>query len=236
MKICEGKLNAGGMFSIFPVVYLALIGVSSGCATGANTPPNENMRIFTLPKDEVISETELAMVHDWRGKVLLVQGDLDGATREFRTATQLSPASSVPHNNLAIALYHQNNFSGARTEFLVAIQLDPGYAEAWSNLGFVLFDDGEIRSAVKRWHGAVKLNPRRASAWAGLAIGLFKMGDTGGAVKSYIEALRLDARYTDLGYLHHVRRWSSIARQHAALILELFKSNNQVLTQQESKV
>lgn len=224
------------MTTLSKCILLGLMVISTGCTTRVEDQINGNIRMLSLPGGEVVSERELAMVHDNRGRILFMQGDLERAIREFRKATIMSPESPVPHNNLAIASHLQGDVTGARAEYLIAIKLNPRFAEAWNNLGLALFDHGDTRSAVAHWQTAVKLNPRLASAWAGLAIGLFKVGDVDRAVKSYIQAFRLDPRYTDLGYLQHVRRWSPNARKHAGLLLEILKSENHVNYQKELKI
>lgn len=176
----------------------------------------------TKPKADVGRSTqEAAQLHNARGVLLLMEGNLRAASLELHEAVRLAPGNPVVHNNLGMVLHAQGNYPGAMSEFLLAVQLAPGMASARSNLGFVLFERGDLGSAVEQWQIALKLDQRFAGAWAGLALGLLALGYPDEAVLSYSQALKLDHQYGDVHYLQHVRRWSQAAVGQAEAILRL---------------
>lgn len=218
------------------IIGVLVLTANAACAANLEKASDTVPPIVTTGRDRTPSVTEMAMMRTYQGGLLFMQGDLEGAIREFREAIRLSPDSPVPHNNVAMALHLQDHFPEAKAELLIAIELDPSYAAAWSNLGFVLFDHGDLAAAVERWKAGVQLDPKMPSAWGGLAIGLLAMGYVDQAAQSYRQALELDSQYADVGYLHHVRRWSPRATTHAGLLLDLLKSNAYTMHQNELQI
>lgn len=210
-------------FITWTIIGVLTVTADTGFGASRAKPLEPALPIVTTARVHDPSITEMAMKRTYQGGLLLMQGDLEGAIREFREAIRLSPDSPAPHNNVAMALHLQGHFAAAQAEFLIAIELDPSFAAAWNNLGFVLFDHGEIAAAVERWKSAVELDPKMPSAWGGLAIGLLAMGYVDQAAQSYRHALELDSQYGDVGYLHHVRHWSPRAMKHAGLLLDILK-------------
>jgi len=207
-----------------------------GCSTGKATASDPAISSVTVKADNSPPVSDMAMMHIYQGRMLFLQGNLEGAIREFREAIRLSPKNPIPHNNAAMALHLQDKFSEAEAEFLIAIELEPSYAAAWSNLGFALFDHGDLLAAVERWQFAIQLNPMMPSAWSGLAIGLFAMGNVEQATQRYRHALTIDFRYADVEYLRHVRHWSSRARTHAGLLLEKMQSEASMGKRKEGRI
>lgn len=221
---------------IWTIMGILVVNVGTGCTTSREKPPDPVLPIVMTASDRDPSVTEMAIMHTYKGGLLFMQRDLDGAVREFREAIRLSPDSPVPHNNVAMVLHLQDHFSEAQREMLIAIELAPSYAPAYSNLGFVLFDHGDLAAAVERWKSGVQLDPNMPSAWGGLAIGLLAMGYVDQAAQSYRQALKLDAQFADMEYLHQIRRWSPRATTHAALLLDILKSDANSMRQHELSI
>ncbi len=196
-----------------------LVASTAGCATKVEERSNTAVPISRPEVDHHQSDMEIAISYNQRGGILFIQGDWDGAVREFRDAIRFSPESAVPHNNLAMALYRQGHFTDARIEFFTAVRLNPHYAEAWNNLGFILFEQGYHASALDRWKLAIKVGPNLPSAWAGQAIGLLAFGYVVQAVQSYNQALRLDPRFSDFEYLQNGRHWGPHVMQRTGVLL-----------------
>lgn len=206
------------------IIGILAVTAHTACAANLDTSSDDALSIVSVERSHTPSATEMAMMRTYHGALLFMQGDLEGAIREFRDAIRLSPDSPVPHNNVGMALHLKDHFSEAQTELLIAIELEPSYAAAWSNLGFVLFEHGDLAAAVERWKVSVQLDPSMPSAWGGLAIGLLAMGHVEQAAHSYRQALELDSQYADVDYLHHVHHWSPRATTHAGVLLNLLKS------------
>lgn len=201
-----------------------------GCAAVAEKPPAGTVAKLSAETPARPSQEE-AMLHTERGVLLLMQGDLERAGREFREAIRLSPNDPLPRNNLGMVLHAQGDLSGAIGEFLGALTLTPRLAATRSNLGFALFDRGDLEAAVEQWQVAVKLEPHLAGSWAGLALGLLGLGQEELAVRSYRVAIRLDGRYVDVEYLRNIRRWSPAAVGQARAVLRLIDDSRKALHQ-----
>jgi len=222
-----------------PLIKWTIIGVlvvSTGCASVVKERPNPSHPILLPEVDHHQSDMEMAIAYNQRGGFLFIQGDWEGANREFREAIRFSHESAVPHNNLAMALYRQGHFTDARIEFLTAVRLNPGYAEAWNNLGFILFEHGYHASALDRWKVAVRLGPNLPSAWAGMAIGLLSFGYVDQAVQSYSQALRLDPRFSNFAYLRKGRHWSSDVMIQAGILLDKLKLKTQTYAMRQEEL
>ena len=68
--------------------------------------------------------------HDNLGLALSVQGKLDEAIAEFRTAIRLHPNKAVGHINLGKALHNQGKLDDAIAEYRATIRLQPDRADA----------------------------------------------------------------------------------------------------------
>jgi tetratricopeptide (TPR) repeat protein len=68
------------------------------------------------------------------GKILLTEGQADGALEEFGRALALSPMDARNVNNRGVALQALGQTEAARADFERAIRLDPNLAEARDNL------------------------------------------------------------------------------------------------------
>jgi Flp pilus assembly protein TadD len=68
------------------------------------------------------------------GRILLAEGQPDGALQEFGRALALSPTDARYVNNRGAALMALAQFDAARMDFQRALQLDPSLTEARENL------------------------------------------------------------------------------------------------------
>src|SRR5262249_57691117 len=68
------------------------------------------------------------------GRILLTEGQPDGALEEFGRALALDPRNPQYINNRGVALQSLGQTEAARADFIRALQLDPGLTEAKDNL------------------------------------------------------------------------------------------------------
>jgi Flp pilus assembly protein TadD len=68
------------------------------------------------------------------GKILLTEGQPDGALEEFGRALALSPMDARNVNNRGVALQALGQTEAARADFERAIRMDPSLTEARDNL------------------------------------------------------------------------------------------------------
>jgi tetratricopeptide (TPR) repeat protein len=79
--------------------------------------------------------------HNNLGAALASQGDLDGATREFRAATAGEASDAGPWLNLGLTLYAAGDSVGAEAPMARGAELSGGYQGACSLLGLVPDED-----------------------------------------------------------------------------------------------
>jgi tetratricopeptide (TPR) repeat protein len=76
------------------------------------------------------------------------QRDLDGAIADFRKATELAPASSVPFLRLGNAYMNKHDYEQAIPPLKRAVELNPASAPAHELLGFALLAQGYAAEAI----------------------------------------------------------------------------------------
>jgi len=88
---------------------------------------------------ELLSSARLAAPYDpaiaaETGKILLSEGQADGALEEFGRALALNPTNAQYMNNRGVALQALGQIEAARADFLRALAFDPNLNEARENL------------------------------------------------------------------------------------------------------
>ncbi len=83
------------------------------------------------------------------GDNLYQNGDIEGAIREFKTATLLDPSNVNIHNSLGVCYGILGDYGKALKEFKKAIKLDPDEVMALYNVGLVNMLTGKNREALK---------------------------------------------------------------------------------------
>src|SRR5882762_9613240 len=73
-----------------------------------------------------------------RGVALQLDGDLEGACREYEAALAAEPQSAVAWNNLGFARTQQGRLDEAVDCYERALQIDPSRSMAHANLALVL--------------------------------------------------------------------------------------------------
>jgi Tfp pilus assembly protein PilF len=99
----------------------------------------------------------------------MIQGDAEGALREYRSAVQADPESGAALVNLALALMRRGDAVEARNILENAVRANPGLLEAHLRLGELLVASGETASArehLRRASESPDPRIRRAAAEA----------------------------------------------------------------------
>jgi TonB family protein len=99
-----------------------------------------------------------------RGKQLLAQGNVPGATAAFKRATGQRKADAEVWYSLGIALGRDQNPKEARKAFERAAKLRPTWADAHAGLAFSLLRLGKPRDAEKSARRALAADPQHAEA------------------------------------------------------------------------
>ena len=108
------------------------------------------------------------------GLKLYRAGNLPGAVRRFRTATELAPALEDAHVSLGAALLESGDLDGAQAEFDLTLKNDPTTAEADTRVhigkGAVYRKKKAFVLAVHEYQEALKLDVSNADAHNGLGL------------------------------------------------------------------
>lgn len=131
------------------------------------------------------------MAHLGLGVVSDLQGDINRAVSEYRTALDLDPNIADAHNNLGAILQCIGDQDGAIAEYRNAVQLDADDYAARFNLGFALLDSGAADNAVAEFRAALSRRSDLAILHYGLGRVLAAKGDLEGAAAEYRTALKL---------------------------------------------
>lgn len=125
------------------------------------------------------------LVHAHQGLVLQYQfHDLEGASREYKTALELNHSSFRPLNTVTydslLGLGQIAALEGRRDEALSyynkAVRVLPGHSLAYNVLGAVYFPRGDYSKAAEYFSQAVKMNPQEVAARFYLGTCYLKMG------------------------------------------------------------
>jgi tetratricopeptide (TPR) repeat protein len=131
--------------------------------------------------------------HDFKGDMLVKQGQYAGATREYRLALDEMPAGSVPHVQLQMAVA-----LGELGEFTEAEDFCHRAADAHPRLAVVNCTLAELLLRQRRWHEAenscqeaIAADPQCAQAYCDLALAYLELDRFDGAVRYGRRAVKL---------------------------------------------
>lgn len=108
--------------------------------------------------------SNIAALHNHRGRELFEQEDIEGAIREFRAAVALEPGNASYHCNLAVALDENDQDAEALTEYENTLRLDPNDLTALLSLGYMYSENEEMDRARKAWNRVIEIAPDSAEA------------------------------------------------------------------------
>ena len=113
---------------------------------------------------EASLRAQLAPVHLNLGTVMMMQGDSNGALREYQLAVASDPSSGAALTNLALALMARGDAAGAREKLEEAVRADPNLLEAHLHLGELLLALGETASGTAHLERAAESPDPRSAA------------------------------------------------------------------------
>ncbi|MBM4262081.1 MAG: tetratricopeptide repeat protein [Deltaproteobacteria bacterium] len=90
------------------------------------------------------------------GVVDSLEGNSNGAIRNFLAALELDPQYSEAHFNIGTVYYKIGNLKKAEEAFLKAIEIEPNYGRAYYSLGFLYFDQKRYDLARKQSEKAIE--------------------------------------------------------------------------------
>ncbi len=110
------------------------------------------------------------------GEILLVKGNQDDSTVEFRKALEIKPDYVAALNNLGGNLAAKGAYKEAIAKYRKALEIDPTYAIAHFNLGYALAAEGQTDEAMIQYRKALEIKPDYANAHFGLGTAFFAQG------------------------------------------------------------
>jgi tetratricopeptide (TPR) repeat protein len=126
-------------------------------------------------KDNDVLHSHQIKVSPWSAKtqanyaaVLLLKGDLVGASAHFRKALAIYPNYSRPAYLLGVASYNQGDVSEAERWLKRAVAIEPGFVPAENALGQLYFNFGKFSEARKQFERVLANNPKDVDARVGL--------------------------------------------------------------------
>lgn len=96
--------------------------------------------------------------HNGLGKILLEEGDLEGALRHFSEAATLKPQDPVARSNRGLVLARMGRWLEAEEEFAAGLKWAPTNADWWSSVGICREQLGNRRDAVVAYRTALVLD------------------------------------------------------------------------------
>ena len=167
------------------LVILAALAVASRRQLGTW---RDSSALFT---HALVVTTDNWLAHHNLGMVLAKQGDVEGAAREFTTATRLRPGYPDAHYNLGVALIRQEKPDEAIAEFTRTLDLNPHHADAHNALGNLLLQRGLRADGLVHLSDAVRFDPDDAVKHYNLGVALLESARTTDAMAAFVEAARL---------------------------------------------
>jgi len=148
-----------------------------------------------------------------RGVARYLQGDLDGALRDFDRAIEIAstispgayaanhtgvifPEPALIHYNRGVTRYDLRDWEGAIADFDEALMLNPFHVMAWIKRGNTLMNKGDWDEAIYDFNQAIRLDPRSVIAWNNRGLAWQNKGKLDAALGDYARALELDPRLT----------------------------------------
>ena len=131
--------------------------------------PQESRKAMSALDRGGVSQRDIAFAHFLSGVSAEVDGDLEKAVEEFRSAVESNEALSYAHWMLCLVLQRQGELRGADGHCRKALQLRSQFPEAHKDMGVVLAREGDSREAERHLRVAIRQKPDFAEAmfWLG---------------------------------------------------------------------
>jgi len=125
------------------------------------------------------------------GRILLMEGDANGAVEACRNSIRIAPFKSIARNNLGIALSRLGRNEEAIEQLNLAASHDPLNSGALLNQAGPLFDLGLYDRAIEVLRRATKIAPSKSAVWVNLGSAYLQIGALDDAESCLQRAMKL---------------------------------------------
>jgi protein O-mannosyl-transferase len=115
-------------------------------------------------KDAVTHSFHHPLAHKNLGAMYHLDGNMDAAETEYRTALELYPYETMAHNNLGLIYKHRKEYDKAESEFIKELNFNPTYDDAYYNWGLMCHERGNMKDAKQLWLKTLEFNPNHLGA------------------------------------------------------------------------
>jgi Tfp pilus assembly protein PilF len=160
--------------SPLPITAFSIISIVFLCLTYHKAQVYSDSQTFY--NSAVSQNPSSAIAFNNRGQLLLSQGKLKDATKDFSHALLIKSDYEDALVNRGVAYNRLGMIDQAIADLLEAIRLSPGYAEAYNNLGASYYSLGVFDMAIKNFTSAIKIRPDYVDAFYNRALSYDAMG------------------------------------------------------------
>jgi len=144
------------------VVLIAWFIFLSGSTYQRNSVWKSAVTMITNVIENDRSDVDVSIGYFFRGNILDLNRDYQGALKDFSEAIKLNPSYTMAYNNRGIIKGSLQDFEGALEDFNKAVELEPEYADAIYNRGNAKYYLNQAEEACKDWQRATKLGSKQA--------------------------------------------------------------------------
>jgi serine/threonine protein kinase/tetratricopeptide (TPR) repeat protein len=180
----------------YALAYAGLADAYSVLPSNVGTPVEE---VLPKAKDAAIKALELddklGEAHASMGLALKLEGDKEGAEKEYLKAIQLNPAYAYAHYWYAMLLGEMGRGEESLRELETAFELDPLSVVILVYLANIRYELGDSLLAVELMERALEIEPTRVATYRAYGTGLRRAGRHEDAVRVYSRAIEIDSTY-----------------------------------------
>ena len=133
-----------------------------------------------------------AWVHNNMGFVYQMEGNIEGAIKEYRKALEIKPNLLDAYNNLGVIYISIGKMDEAIESYKKAIEINPNYIKAYNNLGAIYSSIGKMDEAIESYKKIIAISPDYAYAYYNLAVIYSQLGKEDEAKGLYDKAVEID--------------------------------------------
>ncbi len=155
-------------FKHVSIVSVFLMIVYWGSSSALELDYWKNSQVAYARALEITKDNHIATLG--MGNVMLSEGNLAGAEKNYRETLRIRPDYELAHYNLGLTLMRQGKTREAECSFREAVKYDPLFAKAYNELGTLLVQEGNKAEAKRYFEKAIALDPEYVKPRENLAL------------------------------------------------------------------